>query len=90
MKFLKKIVQSLKGLKLADKFFILTSMISAMLFTNTAFAAEGDVLPSAADLKTLLDSLGVGALLGAIVLFMLGIAVAIWGGRKVVAFFSGK
>ena len=58
-----------------------------------SYAAEGDptsALPTASDLKAMLDSLGIGALIGAIVIFMLGIAIGIWGGRKIVGFFSGK
>lgn len=73
------------------KRYLQAGVVATVSLPALANAAEGDsVLPTSDSLKSMLDGLGIGALIGAIVLFMLGIAIAIWGGRKIVGFFSGK
>jgi hypothetical protein len=72
------------------KRYLQAGVAATMALPVLASAAEGDVLPDSTTLKGMLDGLGIGALIGAIVLFMLGIAIGIWGGRKIVGFFSGK
>lgn len=75
------------------KCYLQAGVVATMAFPALVNAAEGDttgVLPDQTALKGMLDGLGIGSLIGAIVLFMLGIAIGIWGGRKIVGFFSGK
>ena len=56
-------------------------------------AAEGDptsVLPDKTALQSMLDGMGIQVLIGAGIIFMLGIVIGIWGGRRIIGFFSGK
>ncbi|WP_049066840.1 hypothetical protein [Acinetobacter seifertii] len=51
--------------------------------------AEGTAPPITPEtVKGTIDGLGMPALIGAVVVGMLTVAVLIWGGRKVVGFFS--
>ncbi|MDH2648683.1 hypothetical protein R4646_17745 [Acinetobacter baumannii] len=50
--------------------------------------AEGESPITPDVVKSTIDGLGMPALIGAVVVGMLTVAVLIWGGRKVVGFFS--
>jgi hypothetical protein len=51
-------------------------------------AAEGAAGVDAAMITSTVDGIGMPALIGAAVAAMLAIAVLIWGGKKIIGFFS--
>lgn len=53
-----------------------------------ASAAEGSTGIDAAMITAAVDGIGMPALIGAAVATMLAIAVLIWGGKKIIGFFS--
>lgn len=76
--------------KLGKRYLQAGVVATTALLPVVSNAAEGSYLPDAAELKTMLDGIGLAPLIAAAVLFMLGIAVGIFGGRKIVGFFSGR
>lgn len=66
---------------------MLAFIASLFTLTITTAHAEGEFI-DAAGIKAAVDGIGLPALIGAAVAAMLAIAVLIWGGRKIIGFFS--
>lgn len=60
--------------------------VGAMALSTGAQAAEGAM--DAAMITSAVDGVGLPALIGAAVAAMLAIAILIWGGKKIIGFFS--
>lgn len=62
----------------------------ATVFALPVLARAEDVVPfiTKEEIKSIISGLGMPALIGAAVAAMLGIGVVIWGGKKLVGFFS--
>lgn len=71
------------------RFYLMLAFIASLFtLTITSAHAEGEALLDPAMIKTTVDAIGMPALIGAVVAAMLAIAVLIWGGRKIIGFFS--
>lgn len=72
------------------RFYLMLAFIASLFtLTITSAHAEGESLgidPSM--IKSTVDSIGLPALIGACVAAMLAIAVLIWGGKKIISFFT--
>ncbi|HEN9553112.1 TPA: hypothetical protein U9I90_003699 [Acinetobacter baumannii] len=68
----------------------LQATVVATTFALPILARAEEVVPfiTKEEIKALIDGLGMPALIGAAVAAMLGIGVLIWGGKKLVGFFS--
>ncbi|WP_151798914.1 hypothetical protein [Acinetobacter calcoaceticus] len=74
--------------KLGNRYLQAATVLTVGAFPLVA-RAEGTAPPITPDVvKSTIDGLGMPALIGAVVVGMLTVAVLIWGGRKVVGFFS--
>lgn len=62
--------------------------VGAMALSTGAQAAEGAPGMDAAMITSAVDGVGLPALIGAAVAAMLAIAILIWGGKKIIGFFT--
>ena len=79
--FFKKSVSSTS--KAVSQALVVVAVVALPAISN---AAEGDMTP--AMITGAVDGVGLPALIGAAVAAMLAIAILIWGGKKIIGFFS--
>lgn len=73
--------------KTANRYLVPFVVATALVLSGTANAVEGAALDPAI-ITSAVNGVGMPALIGGAVAAMLGIAVLIWGGKKVIGFFS--
>lgn len=65
-----------------------TTVVAVVAIPAISHAAEGAAGMDASMITSAVDGVGLPALIGAAVAAMLAIAILIWGGKKIIGFFS--
>lgn len=64
------------------------AVVAVVALPAISNAAEGDSVVTPAMITSAVDGIGMPALIGAAVAAMLGIAILIWGTKKIIGFFT--